>query len=244
MLLEIDEMQTRRFNVVCAKLIGGPECESDLAEINKIAKTKQISLITTRVPVDDIRWIQNLEEDGFRLMDTLVYYGRKLNDIDSSKIPTPSMNVCLASKKDANNVAELARNAFKNYMGHFHADPQLDNSAADAAYVDWAAKSVESATNDSPVIVAKKDGRIVGFLTAKLHDTSLCEVILNGVHPDAQQQGVYPMMFSFIMDYFKNKNADRIIVSTQINNYAVQKAWSRLGLTHNTSYYTLHKWVS
>jgi ribosomal protein S18 acetylase RimI-like enzyme len=243
MLLEIDEMQTARFNVVCAKLIGEPECRSDLAEIDRVAKTKQISMITTRVSVDEIRWVQNLEEDGFRLMDTLVYYGRKLDDIDNSKISASSMNICLASKKDVNGVAEIARNAFKDYMGHFHADPRLKNSAADAVYMDWAVKSVESAANDSPVVVAKKDGRIVGFLTAKLHDTSLCEVILNGVHPDAQQQGVYPMMFSFIMDYFKNKNANRIIVSTQINNYAVQKAWAGLGLTHYASYYTLHKWV-
>jgi ribosomal protein S18 acetylase RimI-like enzyme len=196
------------------------------------------------VPVNEIRWIQNLEEDGFRLMDTLVYYGRNLDHIDNIQTIKPSLNICLASKKDANSVAEIARKAFKNYMGHFHADPRLDNSTADAVYVDWASMSVEGASNDSPVVVAKKNGLIVGFLTAKLHDTSLCEVILNGVHPDAQQQGVYPMMFSFIMDYFNNKNADRIIVSTQINNYAVQKAWSRLGLTHNTSYYTLHKWVS
>ena len=35
-----------------------------------------------------------------------------------------------------------------------------------------------------------------------------------------------------------------MIVSTQINNYTVQRAWVRLGFLHYRSFYTLHKWFA
>jgi hypothetical protein len=33
-----------------------------------------------------------------------------------------------------------------------------------------------------------------------------------------------------------------MITSTQLNNYAPQKIWSRLGFRHERSIYTFHKW--
>ena len=35
---------------------------------------------------------------------------------------------------------------------------------------------------------------------------------------------------------------ERLIVSTQINNYGVQRVWARLGFIHERSTYTFHKW--
>jgi hypothetical protein len=44
------------------------------------------------------------------------------------------------------------------------------------------------------------------------------------------------------MAWCASRGAARMMVSTQINNVAVQKVWARLGFEPNYAYYTFHKW--
>jgi RimJ/RimL family protein N-acetyltransferase len=54
--------------------------------------------------------------------------------------------------------------------------------------------------------------------------------------------GVYSSLFEQSKYSLAEIGAKRIIISTQINNYAVQKVWARSGFVHEQSYYTFHKW--
>jgi len=68
--------------------------------------------------------------------------------------------------------------------------------------------------------------------------------VLNGVDPVFKGRGVYGMLVKHALALAKSSGCARVITSTQINNYAVQKVWSTLGMVHIRSLYTFHKWFT
>ena len=138
-------------------------------------------------------------------------------------------------------VADVARASFVDYFSHYHADPRLPRDQVDASYIEWAQTSCTGAADH--VNVAELDGRIVGFATLRKNTPEEGEGVLFGVHPDAQGKGVYRGFMIAGMEWCRDSAMSRMIVSTQVNNYTVQRAWSRLGFLHFKSFYTFHRWT-
>lgn len=61
-------------------------------------------------------------------------------------------------------------------------------------------------------------------------------------HPNVQGEGIYGRMLASNMAALKAIGCERVLISTQVNNIAVQRAWGRQGLRMADSYYTLHQW--
>ncbi|WP_255005761.1 GNAT family N-acetyltransferase [Roseovarius sp. M141] len=237
MPIEINELETRRFGITAAKVT---ELKADIKKINAAAQTDRVQLLTIRVSTDDLARVQELEADGYRLMDTLVYYDRMLADA-----PTPQdALIRLATPADAEAVATVARASFAGYFGHYHADPRLSDASADAAYVEWAENSIKGCGPKAPACVAERADRILGFMTMRMNSDTEAEIILNGVHPSAQGEGIYGRILASSMALLKVAGRTRVVTSTQVNNITVQRAWGRQGLRMARSYYTLHKWFN
>jgi ribosomal protein S18 acetylase RimI-like enzyme len=242
MPLKLNALQTHRFGVVCAQFDGLGKELPQLVSVNQMAGELKVKMISTRVSVESIEKVHMLEADGYQLMDTLIYYGGPVatsRTFDELK-HTPDMHI--ASANDANVVVEIAKAAFAGYIGHFHADPKLDNTLADNVYVDWASQSIKHSNSKNPAILILQDDQVCGFATTRRNTPTESEVILNCIHPDAQGKGLYKKLFKQTMSILAANGAKHLTVSTQINNYAVQKVWASLGLVHQRSYYTFHKW--
>lgn len=239
MPIELNALEMKRFGVVAAKVIDATATPEAIAAA---ARAKEVQLVTARVDVSDLPRVHSLEAAGYQLMDTLVYYRRKLEDLP----PTPplSKGVILrqAVPEDATSVAKLAQAAFTGYIGHYHADPRLNDTAADAAYVEWAETSTQRVSPDAPVLLAEMSKTVVGFLTLRRNSAEEVEIVLNAVDSANEGQGIYTALVASSLVLFKEAGIDRIITSTQVNNYTVQKVWSRLGFFHFRSFYTFHKW--
>ena len=155
----------------------------------------------------------------------------------------PPVVACrLAVPEDAAAVAEVARAAFTGYLGHYHADPRLDSVAADAAYVEWAETATLSSSPTVPVLLAETSGQVVGFLALRTNGSAEMEMVLNAVDPAYQGQGVYRTLVGQALALAELRGCSRMLTSTQINNYAVQRVWAKYGFVHVRSFYTLHKW--
>lgn len=245
--IELNRLETDRFGVRVANVI---DTSADISAINFAAKANSIQMLSVRVETSNLNRVHQLEADGYQLMDTLVYYEH--NGISGQKVYHPTkplpedFEIRLVVPEDADAVADVARAAFAGYLGHYHSDPRLDNDASDAAYVEWAETSIRAVTAARPALLALRGGAVCGFLTLRLNvaDTgvSTAEVVLNAVQPDARRGGIYARLVAQAMELCSTLLVERLIVSTQINNYAVQKVWSRLGFEPYRSLYTFHKW--
>lgn len=239
MPVELNALESDRFGIVAARAIdpaAGPEA------IDAAARGLGVQMAMVRLPADDLPRVHAFEAAGYRLMDTLVYYGRTLGRELPPPTPVPGITCRAATLTDAPAVAAVARAGFGDYFGHYHADPRLSSAAADEAYVDWAQTSTERASHASPVLVAETAQGIGGFLTLRETDPTTMEIVLNAVHPELGRRGIYSLLVAEALALAARRGATRMITSTQLNNYAPQKVWARLGFCHERSFYTFHKW--
>lgn len=239
-VIEINILETKRFGIVSAKIVDATASPEMIAAV---AQAKGVQMLTVRVDVGDLPRVHRLEAAGYQLMDTLLYYRRELVELPLTHQLLNGLTLRQATPQDAASVAKLAREAFTGYMGHYHADPRLDRSAADAAYVEWAEMSTSRVSPEAPVLLAEISEEIVGFLTLRRNSLCEMEIALNAVQPANQGRGVYAALVTASLQLSRKSGTKQIIVSTQINNYAVQRVWSRLGFAHSKSIYTFHKWL-
>jgi len=200
-----------------------------------------VTLCIARCGVADIRAAQAMEQAGFALMDTLVYYARNL-----TTVPLPSdaggLQVRPVRPGEEERVKAVAARSFGGYCGHYHADEQLDRAAVDEIYPSWAWRSCVSRDVADEVLVADLDGTILGFATLRLNSPEEGEGVLFGVAPFAQGRGIYRSFMIHGMRWCQAKGVSRMVVSTQLTNVAVQKVWTRVGFEFSHAHYTFHKW--
>ncbi len=237
--ISLSDIDYERFgiNVVNMKNIQ----VNDLNDLNNFCVENDVQLSIVRVLSSDLSVVQKMEKDGYRLMDTLVYYAFKFN---KKSIPELKSDYILrpVTYKDVEAVSQIATASFEGYYGHYHADPNLPDDKCDEVYIDWAKKSVTSRDVADEVLVVENDNRLDAFATLRMNNEQEGEGVLFGVAPHAQGQGMYRSMMIEGMRWCKAQGAERMVVSTQITNIAVQKVWARLGFEMDHSYYTLHKW--
>lgn len=211
------------------------------SEALEYCRSKDVRLLIARCPTTDMPLVHRMEQDGFELMDTLVYYRRKLatipeiGDLDGIVIRPVRLG-------EEHLVEEIAAESFRGYSSHYHADPRLDVTLCDAAYRSWAVRSCVSREVADQVLVAGCEGRLIGFATLRLRPDGDGEGVLFGVAPAAQGRGLYSQLMLHGMKWCRSQDRRWMIVSTQVSNLAVQKVWVRLGFEAASSCYTFHKW--
>lgn len=242
MALALNDLETKRFGVKSARFAITSDALPNLARLNEQARDEGIRLVTARLDVSHLPLAHLLEDDGYRLMDSLVYYTRPNNPLPAVRDLPEGLSLRRAVPGDAASVARVAREAFRGYFGHFHVDPRIKNADADEVYVQWAETSVSRPEDGKIVDVVENDDQIVGFCTLKLLNEANANIELNGIMPENQGNGLYSYLIEKTIRTSQEIGAEHTKISTQINNYAVQKVWARCGFFHERSVYTFHKW--
>lgn len=237
--VRLSEIDSDRFGIVIARttMISSENMEFALDFCN----SNHVKMLIARCATTDLPTVQRLEQAGFLLMDTLVYFTFNLSKHSIPELAEGEV-MRFYQSGDESHVEMVASESFRGYMGHYHADQRLDKAKCDAGYISWAVRSCVSRDVADEVLIAESDGEIVGFATLKLNSDEESEGVLFGVSPKAQGRGLYRLMMMNAMHWSKQQGRSRMIVSTQVTNIAVQKVWSRLGFEPSHSYYTFHKW--
>jgi len=237
----ISEADTNRFGLVYVRATN--IAKSDIPDALAYCRGHGAGVCVARCDASDFATMEALETEGFRLKDTLLYYEAPLV---RAAIPAPHLAIPIraAAAQEADAVGSLARAAFADYFSHYHADLRFDRGKVDDAFVDWARRSCRDKSVADEVLVADDRGVLGGFATLRFNDATEGEGVLFGVHPKYQGKGIYRDFMIAGMIWCLDHGRTRMIVSTQINNYTVQRAWVRLGFVHYRSFYTLHKWFS
>ncbi|WP_140633005.1 GNAT family N-acetyltransferase [Methylibium rhizosphaerae] len=240
MSLELSPLEHARFGFVTARGELAPEASIDA--VLQRAHELGAEVVMLRVPTSNLRGAQQALAEGAILADTLVYYEAAVGD------PAPvtlaaGLHHRMLGPQDAQEVETLARAAFRDYVGHYHADDRLSREAADETYASWASRSCEGPpVADAVIGVEDNDGSIVGFITLR-RAGELASIELNAVSPDHQRRGIYAGLVGLSMNWASQQGCRKVSVSTQLNNVSVQKVWCRFGFEPARSYYTLHLWI-
>jgi len=240
-VIALSDIDEARFGIRTAKVSG--LTGEYLPEALSFCEREGVRFLIARCPASDLALVHRLEQDGFLLMDTLVYYRHK--DLDSTPLEADPEGLTIRPVEEGEEplVRAIAAQSFHSYNGHYHADPRLNAGDCDEAYNDWAMRCCAlrvQGTNE--VLVADALEGLLGFLTLRINTEDEAEVVLNGVAPAAQGRGIYRLLMIRAMEWSRDQGATSMIISTQVTNLAAQKTWVRLGFEPFGSYYTFHRW--
>jgi GNAT superfamily N-acetyltransferase len=237
--VELSPIDEERFGIRTARALVSNLKELRSAE--EFCRANDVRLLIARCPVSEAQTAQEMEREGFLLMDTLVYYAR---DLKRTPFPTdePKASIRLIRPGEEEAIKTVANEAFQDYRSHYHSDDRLDRAKCNEVYPSWAYRSCVSREAADDILVAELDGCVMGFATLQLNSPQEGEGVLFGISPSAQGHGIYRSFMIRGMDWCLSKGVTRMVVSTQITNIAVQKVWVRLGFELNRAQYTFHKW--
>jgi GNAT superfamily N-acetyltransferase len=238
-IVSLSEIDSERFGIRAARALE--VTEDTLPAVLDYCAANRVVFLIARCSASDLRAAQAMERRAFALMDTLVYYTR---DLERAPVPSAGSAVVVRPLRpgEAPVVTGIAGETFRGYSGHYHADPRLDRTRCDEAYISWASRSCVDPAVADVVLVAESESDIVGFATLRMRTAIEGEGVLFGVKPAAQGKGVYRSLMIGGMEWCASRGATTMVVSTQLVNVTVQKVWSRLGFEVARAHYTFHGW--
>jgi GNAT superfamily N-acetyltransferase len=245
-LVSLAPLERERFGVESARANG--VTAANLPEVLDFCRRERVRFLTARCRAEDFAAVHALEAAGGRLMDTLVYWAHDL--AAPARLARPDAPLRLARPADEAAIEQAAREAFTDYVSHYHADPRLERARCDAAYADWARRACRASAPDAPMFVGEHEATPAGFAALRLverpgesdggHDG---EGVLYGVAPRARGRKLYLALMFRSLDWCRERGARRMIISTQLANWVPQQVWARLGFEPYQAFATFHLWL-
>ena len=218
-------------------------CSSETIKASDLKKEiikNEVDILILRMPTSTIDTHSNLLSLGFPFLhaDTLVYYNCGLKCLDVK----PLRNRTELELINEENIHELRRMIpviFNGYRNHYYSNELFEKDKINEGYIEWAESYVGG--EDKISWLVKLSGETVGFATCSFDDSKKeSEGVLYGVHPDHAGKGLYSDIIRMTQSYFKDLEYNHMWVSTQVQNYAVQKVWLREGFLLKKSFETYH----
>jgi GNAT superfamily N-acetyltransferase len=236
---ELSPLDEARFGVRSAR--ARAVSAQNLPAVLEFCAAHQVEFLVARCPTADIAAAQAMESAGFLLMDTLLYLRFNLK---KQPIPQNESNVLIRPVRpdEVDQVGALARSAFTDFYGHYHADPRLDPRLSTEVYVSWAQRCCTEPAAASLVLVAESEGKLLGFRALRVNSPTQGEFILAGVSPEHQRRGIYRAFIVEGLRWCRQQGLEEVLNSTHVANVAVQRACLRVGFEPAYSWYTFHKW--
>jgi GNAT superfamily N-acetyltransferase len=238
-LVSLSTLDEERFGVKTAKCSRlGLE---GIPEVMAFCRQHQVELLIARSPTTWLSAAQEMERQGFLLMDVLIYFSRSVH---TGKTPRCALGIAVRECRpgDEHAVKSVAEACFRDYQGHYHTDSRLDRTKCNEIYADWAYRSCLSDKPAEGVLVATIGKDIVGFGTMRENDARQGEGLLFCVSPAFRRRGVYRTIMIHCLHWCTARGLKEMTISTQITNLASQRVWLRLGFEPVSSFYTFHRW--
>ncbi|KPK98942.1 MAG: hypothetical protein AMJ95_01395 [Omnitrophica WOR_2 bacterium SM23_72] len=215
-----------------------------LSFVSRICSQERVSCLYCRVSTDNYSVFHSLEEEGFKIMDTLVTY--LFNKRKHKISPFKSMcQVRLFRDDDMRSLVKMVQGIF--ILSHFYKDSNISRKNADKFYIRWIQECCRGSLADK-VLVAERNNKILGFLTYKInkefYKMTGYKIVGQGLAAVSERGlGIFPALVkSYIQDIVRWYDFGEI--DTQINNYEVIRTCQRFGLDFVRSKFTFHKWFN
>lgn len=233
----LSALDAERFGLVTAKLTV--DTHTDFDAVDAWLDAHAVRLVIARVATDDTARAQALEARGYRLMDTLLYYRRALGAAEIAPLALPAGYAIDAARPTPVEMRALATQAFKGYMGHYHADPAIPPALADEVYASWAERSAADPEVAQHIVTIRHRSGLAAFATLNTRGDA-CEGVLFAVDASHRNQGLHRVLVRASLAHAQASGCGAFFSSTQVANHTVQRNWIREGLLPDRGCYTFH----
>lgn len=216
----------------------------NVRELKNYVIENTVDLLILRVPTKSRETSSHLNRAGFPFIvaDTLVYYELELLNSDIKELRNPELKFEKATSKELGRLDYMVRQIFENYQNHYSANPLIDKKDLLDGYFQWLKDFVDNKGKDKKVVwLAKYQGKIIGFASCAVKSKEVGEGVLYGIIPEMSGKGFYGDLIRFTHNYLKlEEGCSSMLVSTQVDNFAVQKVWAREGFLMKEAFHTFH----
>jgi hypothetical protein len=211
-------------------------------------RNSDYKLVISKINAEEICFINELENFGFRIMDTQVTYKYDLSKLNKNPLydQKSNVNIRICESKDIEAIVKIAEESFKNY-GHYSADNNLDKVKCLEIYKDWAFKSCTDNNVADKVFVAEIGNEVVGFLSFKKFSVSGVNCAAGGlgaILKDFRGLDIFKKITVKGLEWGVEQKLAWEEHNVLINNYPVNSSFSKMGFTIWKSFYTLHCWLN
>ncbi|MEU8267307.1 GNAT family N-acetyltransferase [Sphaerisporangium sp. NPDC049002] len=227
-------LESARFGCSVERLTVHAEHPASFTMVREAVLLSAADVIVLRYPADRVDWFAKLALLGRTAIfaDSLSYWRLRPGD---GRRPESAQGLRTTTLTDAAAVATLVSEIFAAYGSHYSANPLFGATEALAGYQEWALRSAA-------------EGSCLALGTAAAHlglatldeQGPRTEILLAGVVPEAQGQGLYAHLLKGIEDGTLARGAEEILISTQVHNTRVQRAWARYGFEPVSAVLTVH----
>ncbi|MDD5557015.1 MAG: hypothetical protein PHN82_07180 [bacterium] len=201
--------------------------------------------LNVRADADDFPLIHCLEAAGFFLTDTIVTYIfiPRRQELGHGKY---LFKTRLYRPEDHDGVLRVAEEAYRGFIGRYHADPRLPRERCDRLYRLWAERILDAGIAER-IIVAERKGKVVGFLGYRLKrdilDATGVKVVgggLGGCLPEGF--GAYVAILEEAMREGMRRY-DMQDFETQLGNVNIVRVYQKLNFEYARARHTFHAWL-
>jgi hypothetical protein len=201
--------------------------------------------LNVKADADDFTLMQCLEGKGFYLVDTIVTYIfiPRRQELGHGKY---LFKTRVYRPEDHDAVLHVASEAYKGFIGRYHADPHLPRELCDRLYQMWARQLLDGGIAER-IIVAERKGKVVGFLGYRLKrdilESTGVKCVgggLGGCLPEGL--GAYTAILEEAMREGMHRY-DMQDFETQLNNVNIVRVYQKLNFEYARAKHTFHAWL-
>jgi hypothetical protein len=201
--------------------IRGFQAEDDFPGEEKRFRQEHDPLYAVcKVPVEDLRAVHQLEDNGFRFIETQLKLSLKMKSYDASKYPYSYVPV---EPGDLETVLNMAETIFSD--DRFSIDPfikeRFAGKAAGERYRRYVMKSFEAP--DECVYKMVNDGtkEIVGFGTHRHTTQEEAVIFIGGIVSTYQKAGLGPISDFLAINNLRREGVKKAYTHVSARNYAI-----------------------
>lgn len=198
------------------------------------------SIISIEIPSEDIKLIQALGENGFKLIETrLTYFNDNLKKFEYKRF-----NVRQAKLEDSIILQSVAKN-MRNDFDRFHADQTFPQLKADEYLSTYIENSIKG-FSDYVMVPNEENVPCEAFLTANYLKNEWDNIGLNASKMvlsavSSSCRGWYVKLISEMTYHLRELGSQVIFMNTQSTNKAVIKTWESIGYRYGSCVHILSK---
>lgn len=236
-ILSPSALDSARFGL---EVVRGQQTEVDSKTIAKAIFQSNCDLAIIRIP-SAAGGIHGISRWSLPLIhaDTLVYYKCDLRNYTPATLRNTALVFRKAVPGDLDALRALIAETFRTYKSHYHANPLLEHTHILSGYQQWA--EGHAVAPDRTLWIAEREGCLAAFAAcSETADGQIGEGVLYGVSPHESGGGIYGDLIRHTQVDFAARGFSTMLVSTQVNNFAVQKVWAREGFHLFEAWDTYH----